>query len=733
MLWPVTARIGTFSFRHRFVVLAAWLAILVGGFASAGVVVANLNNDNQDYAPESIQAYEVLGDSSDVGDRVVGLIEGVDPTVPSTQDAVVDAVADIRGLPFVATVDDPVPAADGSGLAVPVTLTVIDDAAVEHEAADRVTERLRAIADDVPGATVRVGGGAVLQPQINEVVSDDLSNAELRGLPLTLVVLVFVFGGLIAAGVPLLATLVTLAGGFAVLLGFSQFVTLSQNVVTVVTLLSLGLSIDYGLLLVARYREELLPAFRGARLRGDRDVSLEARAEALARAWGTAGRTIMFSGLIIAASLSGLLAVQIRDLQAMAAGGIAAALVGVAVALTFTAAVLRLLGRTIRPSRRALRQLETTDRTDDHGFFARLARFTQRWPLPVALVTTTLLLAAGYPLLKMHPTLPGLEGLPASIESVAVANDLSTKYGQSSQPAVLVVARTDTATLDAWAARWRSDPAVLRVEAAQAAGPELSTVALAVRGGDQDPAARELVHRVRADRPPGVESWVSGRGAVLVDVLGTLRASLPWAAAVTVLAMFVLLFLMTGSIVVPLKAIIMGVLSLGASFGVLVVLFQEGWFSDQLDTLTVGGLSPFVMAIVFGFAFGLSMDYEVFLLGRVKEYVDAGHDTNTAVRLGLQHTGRIITTAALCMLIVFGAFGLAQISDIEQIGVGLFVAVLVDATLVRCLLVPATMTLLGRWNWWAPAPLRRLHRRFGVREAGTVPATAVTEPELANR
>jgi RND superfamily putative drug exporter len=218
---------------------------------------------------------------------------------------------------------------------------------------------------------------------------------------------------------------------------------------------------------------------------------------------------------------------------------------------------------------------------------------------------------------------------------------------------------------------------------------------------------------------------------MLVDVLGSLRTSLPWAAAVTVLAMFVLLFLMTGSIVVPLKAIVMGALSLGASFGVLVVLFQEGWFADQLNTLTVGGLSPFVMAIVFGFAFGLSMDYEVFLLGRVKEYVDAGHDTDTAVRLGLQHTGRIITTAALCMLIVFGAFGLAEISDIEQIGVGLFVAVLVDATLVRCLLVPATMTLLGRWNWWAPAPLRRLYGRFGMSESRT--AVTVPEPELANR
>jgi len=605
-------------------------------------------------------------------------------------------------------VDGPVPASDGSGLAIAVTLEDLEDSARERAAADRSEQRLRAIAGELSGATVRIGGSAVLQPQVNEVVLRDLNNAELRGLPITLVVLVIVFGGLIAAGVPLLATLVTLAGGFAVLLGFSKAVTLDQNVVTVVTLLSLGLSIDYGLLLVARYREELVPAYRGAQLRGERRVSVQAREQALRRAWGSAGRTIMFSGLIIAASLAGLLTVRIAGLQAMAAGGISAALVAVTVALTFTAALVAVLGRAIRPTKRTLLRDERSDAESDRGFFARLARFTQRRPVPVALGTLALLLAAGAPLLRMEPTIPGLEGLPSSIESVSVATDVSARYGESSEPGILVVARTDAQRLDAWATRWRTDPAVLRVEPAQQVGPGIATVAIAMKGGDQDADARALVQRVRADRPPGGESWVAGQAALLVDVLATLRTSLPWAAAVTVLAMFVLLFLMTGSVVVPIKAIVMGVLSLGASFGVLVLLFQDGWLAGPLDTLTVGGLSPFVMAIVFSFAFGLSMDYEVFLLGRVKEYVDAGHDTDAAVRMGLQHTGRIITTAALCMLIVFGAFGLAQISDIEQIGVGLFVAVLVDATIVRCLLVPATMTLLGRWNWWAPKPLRRL-------------------------
>jgi putative drug exporter of the RND superfamily len=731
----MTARIGTFCYRHRWLVLFAWLLILVGGVASAGVVLDNLDPDDRDYAPESIQAYQVLDDSSEIGQRVIALVEGVDLTAPQTRDAIERASTEISGFANVATVDEPVPAVDGSGLAVPVTLDRLTDSDTERAATDQVAQRLRAIADDLPGSTVRIGGGAVMQPEINEVVGNDLSSAELRGLPLTLVVLVFVFGGLVAAGVPLLATVVTLFGGFAVLLGFSQFVQLDQNVVTVVSLLSLGLSIDYGLLLLARYREELVPAYRSALAGGSRTVDRRARADALARAWGTAGRTIMFSGLIVAGALCGLLAIQIRDLQAMAAAGISAALVAVTVALTFTAALVSIFGRAIRPSRRAVRKageaaVAAAGAAEETGFFAGLARFTQRWPVPIALVTVAGLLVAGYPLLRMKVELTGLEGLPPSIESVAVANDLSTRYGQSSDPAVQVVARTTVESLETWANRWRTDPAVLRVEPAVAAGPNLSVITLAVRGDEQGEAAQGLVQRVRADRPAGAESWVTGQAAMLVDVLASLRSSLPAAIAVTVLAMFVLLFLMTGSVVVPLKAIVMGVVSLGATFGVLVLLFQDGWLAGPLDTLTTGGLNPFVMSIVFAFAFGLSMDYEVFLLGRIKEYVDAGYDTDRAVRRGLQHTGRIITTAALLMLIVFGAFGFASISDIEQIGVGLFVGVLVDATIVRCLLVPATMTLLGRWNWWAPAPLRRLHRRFGLREhvaaAAPEPAPQVT-------
>ena len=229
-----------------------------------------------------------------------------------------------------------------------------------------------------------------------------------------------------------------------------------------------------------------------------------------------------------------------------------------------------------------------------------------------------------------------------------------------------------------------------------------------------------------------MQSWVTGDAAVLLDLDGLILDDLPWAIGITLLAMVVLLFAMTGSLVVPIKAVLANVVSLGASFGVMVAVFERGWLSGPLHTLTVGGLDPFVVVIVFAFAFGLSMDYEVFLLGRIKEYVDHGWDTDTAVRRGLQHTGRIITSAALLMVIVFGCFAAARMGSIEEIGLGLSVAVFVDATIVRCLLVPATMTLLGRWNWWAPAWLKRLHERIGLREHplpdAAPPAPAAEEP-----
>jgi RND superfamily putative drug exporter len=691
-------------------VLAAWLAAVTAGVLSTGPVFAGLSSDNRPSDIEAAQAYDQIGDENPTGGEVIGLIDRVQPRSDAVRDAVVAATEALGARPDVQAVADPYagdPRAaavlfgrDGTSLLVSVTLRAGSEES-EAAAAAAVRTRLHALAGDLraagqPDARVRVGGGKLLNDEINQQVRRDLERAELISLPLTLVVLVFVFGGLVAAGLPVLAAIVSVASAMVVLLGFSYVTDLDQNTVTVVTLLGLGLSVDYGLLLVARYREEL-----GA---GDAPV------DALGRAWATAGRTVLFSALTVAAALAGLLMFDIGPLAALGAAGVSIAVVAMLAALTFTAALLGFAARRIKP-RRGRRSASN----DERGFFAGLSRLVQRRPWPVAILVAAGLLAAGIPLLSATLKLPRLEALPTSIESVQVANATQTDFGFRSAPTVLVVARIDRAAMDSWAARWADDPAVAAVRPAEDSRG-VAWVELVLRGGEQDEAAQALVLRLRADRPPGGQSWVTGDAAVLIDLLDVLEDGLPLALATTILAMVVLLFLMTGSLVVPIKAILANVVSLGATFGVLVMVFEFGYGAGLLKTLTVGGLSPFIIVIVFAFAFGLSMDYEVFLLGRIKEYVDRGEDSDTAVRRGLQHTGRIITSAALLMIVVFVCFAFAEVGEIEEVGLGLTVAVLIDATIVRCLLVPATMTLLGTWNWWAPAPLKRLHARIGLSE-----------------
>jgi RND superfamily putative drug exporter len=706
-------------------VLLAWALAVGAGAMAAGPVFSGLAPDSNPRNIESVIGYERLGQGNDNGGEVVALVDRVDPNATAVRDAVTSLATtvgrrrDVKEVAHPFVTPEPVAAlvaTDGGGFVVSATLHAGSDAD-EDAALEAVTAQLRTLQDSLRAAgqgdaRVRIGGNRTMNREVNEQLQADLQRAELISLPVTLVVLVVVFGGLITAGLPVLAAAVSVAASLLVLLGFSYVADLDQNTVTVVTLLGLGLSVDYGLLLVARYREELGRGFPPV--------------DALARSWATAGRTIMFSALTVAAALAGLLVFDISALAALGAAGVSIALVAMLAALTFTAALIGFARNRIKPpKKKAVASAEDHER----GFFAALSRFVQRWPWLVALVTVAGLLAAGLPLLSATVKLPHLEELPRSIESVQVADALAARFGLREAPTVIVVASTDATTLDGWAAQWRGDDAAAEVRPA-AAGEGVSSVRIALRGGAQDDAAQALVERIRAERPPGGESWVTGDAAVLVDLLDVIGDGLPWAVPLTLIAMAMLLFAMTGSVVVPIKAVLANVVSLGATFGVLVAVFEHGFGAGVLDTLTVGGLSPFIVIIVFAFAFGLSMDYEVFLLGRIKEYVEAGLDSDTAVRRGLQHTGRIITSAALLMVIVFSCFATAEIGAIEQVGLGLTVAVLIDATVVRCLLVPATMTLLGRLNWWAPGPLRRLHERFGLREAVLPDPEPATEPRV---
>ena len=432
---------------------------------------------------------------------------------------------------------------------------------------------------------------------------------------------------------------------------------------------------------------------------------------------------MIFSAVTVAISLSGLLVFSADILRAVGAAGVSVVLVALLVALTLVPAMLALAGdRMVRPGlpskvpglRLLVRRLG--DVTPSTGFFSRLATAVQRRPWWVVVAVAGVRVAAAVPALGMTLRSSGTELLPPDAEQRQFFDTLAERFPGTATPPVQVVARAGTAEgeLADYAAQVEQIEGVVSVDPVREVGEHV-VLGVRVAGGDPNSAsATDVVHALRADRPE-FETWVTGRAAGLVDFVEATSAEAPLAVGVVVLATFVLLFLMTGSVLVPLKALAMNVVSLGASLGVLVLVFQDGNLEGLLRFTSLGGIETVIPPLVLAFGFGLAMDYEVFLLARIQELREAGLSNDQAVVAGLQLSGRIITSAALIIALVFSGFALGELIIIKQTGVALAVAVAIDATLVRCLLVPATMTLLGEWNWWAPRPLRRLHARFGVR------------------
>ncbi len=674
----------------------------------------------------------------------------------------VQSVAD----PYLGPAGTPSPllAADGRAFLVAVTLDPDLPADVESSTTQAVVQRLTELGERVgaaePTARTTVGGVSLLVDEINAKVAEDLKRGEMIALPLSLLVMVLVFGGLLAAGLPILGAVASIAGGLVSLLAFSYVIELDASVPSVVSVLGLGLCIDYGLLLVSRYREELRRLHAHDEQPDDvgeagpaAAPSEEALVGALEHTLGTAGRTVLFSAITVAVSLAGLLFMNASILRAVGAAGVSVVVVALLVALTFVPALIALAGdRLIRPGithrlpglSRLARRLG--DVAPAEGAFSRLARRVQRRPLVVITAVVAVLVILALPVFSIRLVSSGIQLLPTSSVQRQLFETLDARFPATTQAPVIVVAPGRAAAeLDGWArsAGVARLPGVASVDPARVEGTDGDAVAvLGVRTAApaQSDEARAVVQRVR-DVRPGFTAYVTGEAANVADFTAGIVQRAPYSIALVILATFVLLFLMTGSILVPLKALVMNIVSLGASFGVLVWVFQEGHLESVLGFSSAGGIDITIPALALAFAFGLSMDYEVFLLSRVKEFRDLRLDNDAAVLNGLQRSGRIITSAALIVVIVFAGFVAGDLLVIKQIGVALAVAVAIDATLVRMLLVPATMTLLGEWNWWAPAPLRRLYDRFGLREsaddlsvdADALAATAPADAAAAER
>ncbi|AEE46146.1 MMPL family transporter [Cellulomonas fimi] len=738
----VFARLGRLVAHHPRLTVALWLVLAVAGYALAvvGVHGESLFDRLSTGAPavpgsESAQGQDILEESSTGGPSVTLAVSGVDPADPAVAEALAPLREDLAAIGGVATVIDPLalpegvanPAAaplvarDGDGFLVVVELE--PDLPDEGGVHDEVVAALRAVpaglGDAAPDARGIVGSTSLIVEAITDQVETDLRTGETVALPVALLVMVLVFGGFVAAAMPMAGAVASIAGGLAALLGFSYVLDMDSSVVNVVTVLGLGLSIDYGLLIVSRFREELHHLVdddggeANRRRRGDGAVLV-----AVERTMSTAGRTVTFSAVIVGIAISGLLVFRPPILRAFGAAGVAVVVVAVLTALTLVPALLTLTGRRLaRPGllarvpgvRSVLRR--TADVQTEEGRFAALAGRVQRHPWWVMLGSLAVLGLLAVPLAHVELRNSTTELLPLGSTQREYVQVLREDYPAASTPGVTVVAETTLEDAAAWAEQVAELEGVASVDPPTPVGPY---VVVGVRPDTDDPGdatARAVVESVR-DLDPGFPTWVTGQAAGQIDFTAAVADRALVAAVIVAVATLVLLFLMTGSVVVPVKALLTNTLSLAASLGVLVWVFQDGHLTDVLDFAPVGGIETYVVALVVAFAFGLAMDYEVFLLSRIKELWDAGHDNDEAVRLGLQRSGRIITSAAAIVIVVFAGFVSGKLLVIKEVGFALAVAVLVDATLVRLFLVPATMTVLGRANWWAPRFLRRVHERI---------------------
>ncbi len=582
----------------------------------------------------------------------------------------------------------------------------------EDVRAEQVTDLEAAL--DAPGLSEQVGGQATVDRDINEQVAEDIARAELLSQPILMVLLLIIFGGLAAASMPLVIGAFAVLGAFTVIRVLTLVTDVSVFAINIVIFLGLGLAIDYGLFIVSRFREEL---------HAGRDVPT-----ALTRTLQTAGRTVAVSGTIVAISLSGLLLFPQNFLRSMGLGGIAAVVVAMVAALTVLPALLAVLGPridslSVRP---LLRRLAPRRRTESSGpgAWERIARSVMRRPVLYAVGIVAVLLLLGTPFLRASFGGVDERVLPEDTPSRVVAETLRTDFGGTGDSPVSVAVTVPGSIEDpavqediaAFADAVEALPGVVSVEPGGLAG-SVERLQVSLSGDPMSEQSREVVDLIRAmPAPAGGEILVGEQTAELVDLLDSIGSTLPWMALVVALATFVLLFLAFGSVVLPIKAILMNVLSLGATFGALVLIFQDGNLSGLLGFTSTGTIEATQPILVLAIAFGLSMDYEVFLLSRIREQYDISGDNTEAVATGLQRTGGIITSAALLLVVVIGAFATSGITFIKLIGVAMVIAIIVDATIVRVLLVPATMRLLGRANWWAPGPLRRVYARYGIHE-----------------
>ncbi|MEU3459916.1 MMPL family transporter [Streptomyces sp. NPDC006733] len=563
---------------------------------------------------------------------------------------------------------------------------------------------------------VRIGGVAAVRHELQSTIEEDLLRAEMIALPVTLVLLVMVFGSAVAALLPLGVGIVAILGTNAVLRLVTSFTDVSLFAQSLTTVLGLGLGIDYALFIVRRFREELAEgseplAAVGATLR-------------------TAGRTVLFSALTVAAALAAMLLFPQYFLRSFAYAGIAVVLLAAGAALIALPAALVLLGHRVNAldlRRLWRRRTPAAERREPGAGYAALARLVMRRAPLFALGAAAGLLLLGLPFLQVQFGTADDRQLPAGAESHAVQQHIRDDFPGKPGGGITVLAEgsPDRGALAGYKAELAALPGVVTVDGpfvAPSGGAAYLTVL--PRTEAVDAATQDLVGEIRAVKAPFTTS-ATGQAAVLVDAQKAIADRLPWAVGMIAVVTLLLVFLLTGSVVIPLQAVVLNALSLTAMFGAVVWVFQDGHLSGLLGFTATGSIETTLPVLMFCLAFGLSMDYGVFLLSRIKEEYDRSGDHQGAIVFGVRRTGGLITAAAVILAVVMVAIGTSRVANTKMLGLGIALAVLMDAMVVRTLLVPAVMRLTGRATWWAPPALRRFHDRFGISEGGgAAPETA---------